>query len=47
MILGMSLGGLEMRFSNMKDGCLDDVLVVEALYSLGSILRCFGWSFHS
>jgi len=35
-----------MDFSDMKANYLDGVLVVEALYGLRSILRCFGWSFH-
>jgi len=35
-----------MDFFYMKADYLDGVLVVEALYGLRSILRCFGWSFH-
>ena len=46
MILGLSWDDLEMEFSDMENGFLDGVLVVKALYGLGSILRCFGWSFH-
>ena len=30
----------------MENGCLDDVLVVKALYGLQSVLMCFGWIFH-
>jgi hypothetical protein len=35
-----------MDFSGMENGCLDGVLVVEALYGLGYTLWCFGWTFH-
>jgi hypothetical protein len=30
----------------MKADYLDGVLIVEAVYDLRSILRCFGWRFH-
>jgi hypothetical protein len=46
MILGLSWGDLEMEYSGMENGCLNGVLVVKALYDLGSVLRCFDWSFH-
>ena len=36
----------EIDFSGMENGCLDGVLMVKALYGLGSVLRCFGWCFH-